>query len=244
MTPTKLPDESDAIEIEPRPIIELVGRATALATVTRRGMLETTAEGDVYATDTDRFELYSWARSELRDWATPAELRLLGTPIGQLQAVDLADCDAALFGASAIAWALGVATGDSLPLPPDGAAEEATLAWAPEPWAAVIEAARTSSVRDETALATERERWELWYWRAIEVENSTEELAEVVASLRESNLLPIAGDDFATDSGLPYHDLDPQGQEEIGWLAELRLRALNWVCGFGDGWDEVPLYPD
>jgi hypothetical protein len=35
-----------------------------------------------------------------------------------------------------------------------------------------------------------------------------------------------------------FDDLD---LERFSSLAEERLRALNWLCGFGTSWDEVPL---
>jgi hypothetical protein len=54
--------------------------------------------------------------------------------------------------------------------------------------------------------------------------------------------VPIVEGDFATDAGIPYSRLDPDHRADIAWLAELRLRTLNWVCGYGSSWESAPLY--
>jgi hypothetical protein len=50
----------------------------------------------------------------------------------------------------------------------------------------------------------------------------------------------LARDDFPV-RGLPYRDLDPETLPDLAAIAAERLRALNWLCGFGPTWDEVPL---
>jgi hypothetical protein len=235
--------DDDALDIEIRPTIDLVRRAAVLAAVAERGVLEVDTEREVYERDTDRFELLSWARSALASAVTTAELRLLETPIGTL-GEDVSLCDDALVEAAAIAWALGVVSSTRMPIPQDGAAEEALLAWAPTPWTDLDRLARRLQPRADEEIANERERWEVWYWRAVDADDTPDALAGVVADLAESDLIPIADDDLATDAAEPFVALTPDEQEDIAWLSERRLRSLNWVCGFGSDWASVPLYPD
>ncbi len=233
----------DALDIEVRPAIDLVRRAAVLAAVAERGVLEVDTDRETYERDTDRFELFSWARGALAGAVTPTELRLLETPVGEL-GDELARCDEALTAGAAIAWSLGIVETDRLPVPADGAAEERLLGWAPAPWTDLDRLARRIEPRDDQAIATERERWEVWYWRSFDADEATGSVADVVADLIDSGLIPIVEGDLATDAAEPYSALTPDEQEEIAWLAEHRLKALNWACGFGDGWDTVPLYPD
>lgn len=238
---SEIPDELDILPRQPR---EVARRAVALATLARRGVLEVDGETDAYARETDRFDLASWARSELADTLTDREARILAAPIGELGEDDLADCDDALVAAAALAWALGVAPVERLPVPDDGEAEEAVLDWAPQPWAALDTLARRLELRPEETLANERERWELWYWRANEAEPGEDGFEEVIAAVRDAGLIPTAGGDLATDAARPFGELAPDAQAEIAWLAERRVRALNWVTGFGEDWDSAPVYPD
>ncbi len=236
-------DHDDSLDIQVRPAIDLVRRTALLAVIAERGVLEIDAERGDYERDTDRFELLSWARGALAGPVTGEELRLLATPIGEL-GDDLSRCDDALTGAATIAWALGIVDSDRLPVPPDGDAEERVMTWAPAPWTDLDRIARKLQLRSEAAIATERERWELWYWRSTDADEATGSVDDVVADLAESGLIPTADGDFATDAAEPFEKLTPEQQDEIAWLAEHRLRALNWACGFGDDWESVPLYPD
>ena len=95
-------------------------------------------------------------------------------------------------------------------------------------------------LRSEQELADERERMELWYWRG-DTEIPDEDLAEVVAQVAAAGLIPIVDGDFALSDGTSYVTLSEEDQDELNWVAEQRLRALNWVCGFGDSWETAPL---
>jgi hypothetical protein len=235
--------DDESLDIEIRPTIDLVRRAAVLAAIAERGVLEVDGDREPYERDTDRFDLLSWVRSALAGAVSPAELRLLETPVGDL-GDDLSLCDDALIDAATIAWALGVVAAERLPVPQDGDAEERLLAWAPPPWSDLDRLARGLEPRSEEEIAAERERWEVWFWRAMDADDETGAIAEVVTDLAESGLIPTADGDLATDAAEPFGSLTPDEQEDIAWLAEHRLRTLNWVCGFGDTWESVPLYPD
>ncbi|HVL24370.1 MAG TPA: hypothetical protein VM450_09795 [Thermomicrobiales bacterium] len=237
-------NDENSVDIRPWPAIELIGRAVVLATIARRGMLEVETERDVFDLETDRFDLLTWARTELQNWISDEELRLLNAPVGELNEDDLADCDDALIGASTIAWTIRVVPSEQLPLPQDGIAEEQVLEWAPEPWANVRQLVNRARIRGDVELAAERERWELWYWRATDADDASHGLQEVVAEVRESGVMPVADNDLATDGGIAFGTLSPDEQDDIAWLSELRLRSLNWACGFGESWETAPLYID
>lgn len=236
--------EDDSVDIQPWPVIELIGRAVALASVARRGTLEVDSEQDLFDLETDRFDLVTWVRTELQNWITDQELRLLNTPVNDLSEDDLAGCDDALISASTIAWALrAIRTGD-LPIPQDGVAEQQVIEWAPEPWDKVRPLQSRARLRSDEDLAVERERWELWYWRAMEIDDSDEALSEVVTEVQQTGVIPVVDGDFATAEGVPYSRLNQDEKDDVAWLAELRLRALNWICGFGDSWESAPIYLD
>jgi hypothetical protein len=236
--------EDDSVDIRPWPVMELIGRAVVLASVARRGTLEVDSDRDVFDLETDRFDLVTWTRTELQNWVSDRELELLSRPVGELDDDDLAECDDALISASTIAWTLRAVPSPALPMPQDGVAEGQVLEWAPEPWAKVRALQSAARLRADDELARERERWELWYWRATDVADDMDALADVVAELEESDLIPIVDGDFATDAGIPFSALGQDDQDDVAWLSELRLRALNWACGFGDSWETAPLYLD
>lgn len=244
MPESNVPEGDDSIDIQPWPVMELVGRAVVLATIARRGMLDIEEGRDLFDLETDRFDLSTWARTELQNWISERDVALLGRPVGELGDDDIARCEDALVGASSIAWALRVASLDHLSVPQDGLAEEQVLAWAPQPWLKVRPLQGRVRLRSDEDLAHERERWELWYWRANDASDAPDSLPEVVAEVRETGIIPIVSDDFATDDGRPFNDLGAEEQDHLAWLSELRLRTLNWVCGFGQSWESAPLYLD
>jgi hypothetical protein len=234
--------DDDSIDIQPWPVMELIGRSVVLATLARRGMLDVEQGRDLFDLETDRFDLSTWARTELQNWLDEREVTLLGKPVGELSDDEISRCEDALIGASTIAWALRVVDTDQLPLPQGGSAEETTLAWAPAPWAKVRQLQSRVRLRSDEDLARERERWELWYWRAVDAPESPGALPDVIAEVESTGLVPIVEGDFANDADIPYSRLGHDHQADIAWLAELRLRTLNWVCGYGSSWESAPLY--
>lgn len=236
--------DDDSIDIQPWPVIELIGRGVTLATVARRGILEVDTERDEFDLETDRFDISTWARTELQNWISDDELRILNASIGELSDDDLSTCDDALVAATAIAWTVRAVAVSRLPLPEDDAINEQILRWAPEPWNKVRSLQPRARLRPDDELAAERERWELWYWRATDGVDDPDAIAEVVKEVRESGLIPIVDGDFANDVGIPFTRLSAEAQDDVTWLSGIRLRALNWACGFGENWETAPLYLD
>ncbi|MCO5215925.1 MAG: hypothetical protein M9953_12620 [Thermomicrobiales bacterium] len=232
----------DELEIQPWPVLELIGRAVALTSVARRGLMEVDEDDDVFTRETDRFELSTWVRTELTNWITDTELEIIQTPIGNLTEEQMLTADEALSAAGAVAWALRGVTDEYMPVPDTEEFNAAVLAWAPTPWDKVRNLQKRVRLRSDEDLAGERERMELWYWRSGLV--TSEELDEVVAEINAADLMPTADGDLAVVGGIAYGMLSEEARDDIAWVAEQRLRALNWVCGFGDSWETAPLELD
>lgn len=249
------PSDDDTIEIELRSRDEIARRVVVLASLVRRAAMEASApdvgagEQDAFERETDRFELYSWAVKELGDSATADELSLLRAPAGALLADDIDQCLAASGPAQALRWSLGALDRLAPEDTPD-AFVETLLAWCPGPWDEISRFGRRFGVRGEDEIASERERWELWHWRAaldhesLEPGESIDEVLSIVADeAAAADLIHLADGDFAVD-GVPFHGLSEGEQTRVADISEGYLLALNWVCGFGDSWDDVPLYPE
>ncbi len=243
----------DSIDIDPRPVGEIARRAALLVALLRRVALEAPVDGadenDSFMRETDRFDLYSWARREFADDMTEDERALLRAPAGALDEDEIDTCLAATGPARALAWCLG---GLDLLLPSDApeARADHLADWAPQPWEEVQRWARRLSLRTDDELAGERELWELWHWRATLVEDELEpgeNLGDVIGTVArdaaETGLVVTAGEDFAI-GGQSFAALSGEEQDAVAVLAEGYLHALNWACGFGETWDTTPLYPD
>lgn len=232
----------DELDIQPWPVLELIGRAVALTSVARRGLMEIDDNDDVFTRETDRFELSTWVRTELTNWITDTELAIIQTPIGALSEEQMLAADEALYAAGAVAWALRGVNHEYMPVPDNEEFNTAVLAWAPSPWDKVRQLQKQVRLHSDEDLAAERERMELWYWRGGDV--TAEELAEVVTEIQAADLMPTADGDLAVAGGIAYGTLPEEERDDIAWIAEQRLRALNWVCGFGESWETAPLELD
>lgn len=244
---------NDTIEIEPRQVDAIARRAAVLVALIRRAAFESPdadeGENDAFTLETDRFDLYSWVRREAATAMTERERSLLATPAGDLDEESVDECLLATVPARALAWSLRALDALSPSDSPELHADTLT-GWAPEPWNEVGRWMRKLVPRPEAALAEERERWELWHWRATLTRDHVEpgeDLASVVADVaREasnSGLIVSTQDDFAVD-GKPFGSIPTDRRETVALLAQGYLHALDWICGFGDTWDDVPLYPD
>jgi hypothetical protein len=243
------PDLSDdEIDIEIRPARNVAARAIVLATVLRRVALESTASAaDATA---EGFDLREWLRGQdlLHD-VSPLEQALLERPVGSISESEIATWSWQGMALAAIAWALRI-----IDLGPPDTEPDVRLALAtiPSPWDTTAEWLRDARLRTDGAIAAERERVEIWHWRATaedvrraaragEQDEVTSAIAQVVAETVAAGVIPdVCGDDF-TLWGEFVHDLSADALDELQMATGEQLRALNWLCGFGRSWDEVPL---
>ncbi len=112
-----------------------------------------------------------------------------------------------------------------------------------------------ASLRDPPALKLERESARLWHWRArttelqasgnLELPGRYATFDQLIAATamrgHDQGVLPppLRGDFRAY--GKIYRHLSPDQHAEAHSIAAERHHALNWVCGYGDSWDTVPL---
>ncbi|HZO96080.1 MAG TPA: hypothetical protein VFB42_01790 [Gaiellaceae bacterium] len=110
-------------------------------------------------------------------------------------------------------------------------------------------------LRPAEELERARETARLWHWRArtsalleasaLELPYRWQSFEQLIAATamraHERGLLPppLRGD-FAA-FGAVYRDLPEERLAEAESIAWERHRALNWVCGLGRSWDDVPL---
>ncbi len=244
-------DNGDEIDINLRSPREAAERMIVLGSVCRRTFLEERPEGvEDGDAEGERFDLAAWLIEEgIEAAATPRERGLLGTRVGGLLPDLVADASWQTEALLALGWALRLV--ETMP-PYDAAADPAALLRVvPAPWESTEAFRRGAQLRDETEIAIERERAELWHWRA-EVENLLRDAAvdrsEPLAAIEEvgreaaaTGLVPSLLDGDFPVRGRPYRDAQPAVLGELGAVAAERVLALNWLSGFGTSWDDVPL---
>lgn len=238
----------DELDIEPRTAAQVAKRLLILAALCHRAATDQTADSE--EAPEERFDLLAWVESEgAGPELTGRERSLLQSTSEASMAEDDVMWAAESFGA--IASSVGI--GPALPEPPDFVASETLARSLPEPGTSATEISRAITVPADDRLALERERWELWHWRAATelalrqgVDRATErELREAIEETARdaaaAALLPsVVGDDFPLDSE-PFRSIEHDALELFTVAAEQRLRALNWLCGFGESWDDIPL---
>ena len=242
--------DEDSIDIELRPPTVVAERCIILAALVRRLWIESSLSanepGDWSA---EAFDLREWLRAEgIRKSLTPAEDDFLQRPPSDLTEDEIAAVAWQAEGLATLGWALRL-TGL---LPPGNLGDiTAVVRVVPAPWDDTAEWTRGAHLRPESEIATARDRAEVLEWRiAIEGprrlasgdERAQYEaaIADVVQEARASSLLESDSADFVIGDR-PLAALDDHDLERVSSLAEERLRALNWLCGFGTSWDEVPL---
>jgi len=124
-----------------------------------------------------------------------------------------------------------------------------------DPAEVVETASGDAHVRDADELYDECETARLWHWRArttalqaaggVALPERYASLDQLIAATAmrgsERGLLPppLRGDFRAYDK--VYRHLSPAELAEAHSIALERHRALNWLCGRGESWDDVPL---
>jgi len=243
----------EEIEINLRAPREVAARVVVLAAVSRRAFLEQEAEHGTAGDDAagERFDLVAWLEAEgLADAVSPSERRLLAAPLGQLGRETADEASWAAEALVALGWALNLVP--SIP-PYDAPADpSALLESVPAPWDKTAIFLALDKLRPEPEIAVERDEAELWHWRAelaAALPNAAEpERAELARAVREvtqdaaaAGLIPPPIDADFPVRGRPYGAIPDDERAILADIATQRLHALNWLCGFGSDWDDVPL---
>ena len=247
-------DDDGDVDINLRPPAEVAARVIVLASVCRLAFsLARRDPHQALSSDlaAEAYDLHAWLRLEgLDDAIVPSERRVLEPSAASLAAPDLQAATWRTEALAALGWALGLLPElPSVALPVDPAPLFAAI---PDAYDATAAFRRRGALRDETRIAIERERAELWHWRAdvelLQTDATGRERSDLAQLVRDvaieaaaGGLLPQpVGDDFNVD-GRAFRALTNDEREQIGAIAEQRHHAFNWLCGFGDDWDGVPL---
>lgn len=240
----------DELDIELRSPADVSARCIILASLIRRLSIESLANeqrDDELAGEA--FDLPAWLQSEnLWDRVGETEAAFLEQPLGSLSDDQLATIAWQAEGLASLGWSLGLAE-----LPPIGELShvETVLKVTPSPWGKTSPWIGNAVLQPEADIARERDLAELIEWR-VSVESPfraasgqvraeySEAIADVASEAKDAGLADVSEDDLVF-AGTPLVTLNDDGLERLIALAEERLRALNWVCGFGDSWDSVPL---
>jgi hypothetical protein len=248
--------DRDEIDISLRPALVVGRRLVILATLCRRAFLESRqARGELDEDpEMERFDLWMWLQDhDLESDLTADEVRMFETEVGMLSSDEASAATWNSEALVALAWAT-----ESIPaLPePDLTSDPAdVLAVIPAPWVDPNAWITSVILRDEAEIAQERERDEVWLWRA-EVEEERRQLkgrarqaleAEIADVVKESVAAGLLGRDTRGDfrvADRQFPELPFDQVDAVGAIAAVRLHALNWLCGFGSTWDDVPLEVD
>ncbi len=243
--------DEEYIEIDLRPPADVAERCIILATLIRRIWIESsfasTAAEDWNA---EAFDLREWLRAEgLWNSLTISEVDFLQRPVGELTEDEIASVAWQAGGLATLAWALRLV--DLLPAGDLG--DMTTVVQSvPAPWDNIMEWRQGARLRLEDEIAMERDRAEILEWRVAiegpmrlspghERADYVAAIADVLHEARASGLLESDTGIDLVIGGRPVTSFDAQELERLSALAEERLRALNWTCGYGATWDTVPL---
>lgn len=242
----------DSIEINLRPARRVGQRLIALVAMLHRAELETrTGQQSAAELNEERFDLSAWlSDQQVADALSPSEQRFLDASVGTLSEDELGSLSSIQGSIEAIAWSLRLI--DSLRANVD---TMDIIANVPGPDDRTGGFLQSLTLRPLAAIADAREESEIWAWRfdmELEARNENRTIhaedSEVIrAVLNEladsgSQVESIEGD-FVID-GFPVARVDTILVEYAAAIEFERLRAFNWICGYGQTWDDVPLEID
>lgn len=243
--------DEDELDIELRSPAAVAQRCIILAALVRRLWIESLAET---AHDEDltgeAFDVRAWLQTEgLWRHLTDPEVAFLERPVGRIDENEIANFAWQTERLAALGWALGLS--DLLPL--GGLLDVKTVIHAvPSPWDQTAQWTRQTVLRPEAEIVRERDRAEIVEWRinveaslrvASAQERKTHEqaIADVIREATAAKLTEDIHEGDFTIGGTPIAAFDDQALEQLASHAAERLRAVNWLCGFGASWNHVPL---
>lgn len=242
--------DSDEIDVELRTAKEVRDRIVILSAILRRLALENASQGENGDPFADAFDEREWLRAqELVRQLTQREATLLGSPFGSIAPQAIVEFSWQGEALVALAWAVGL-----VDMPPLDATSDLgqIMDLVPRPWDEISAWVSDDVIVSESDAVRERERAEIWHWRATtellrrqaspaDRHDFEAAIAEVAAEAREVGIGPVLRErDFAVRDRSIKEISDTEIDELIAITGQ-RLRALNWLCGFGTTWDDVPL---
>jgi hypothetical protein len=242
--------DQNEIDVELRTPAEVRARILILAAVLRRLALEDALTDAVGERLADAFDERMWLQDQgLASDLSPRESALLTSPVGSFAPEEIAEASWQGEAMITLAWAAG-----AVERPPIDATSDPrpVMDLVPRPWDPIQRWMSDPAIVSDTDAVRERELAEIWHWRATTElllrEASAADrreyeaaIREVAAEARDAGIVPALRDgDFAA-RGQRFEDLSEGEVDELVTVTGQRLHALNWLCGFGDSWDDVPL---
>ncbi len=244
-------DSDDSIDIEIRSVESVAKRCIILTTMLRRIAIESSiSSNEPNESLTAAFDLREWIRAEGL-WAdlTPYEAAHLENKAGYTPPDTAGAVDETSEAIAALCWAMGLTemlseghTNDLVKL----------IVNVPSPWENTAPWIAQRTLRPEEQVAHMRERAEIWEWR-LAIEPARRNLQGSELQELNETLFMVARDSYVAgyiqrenDSGFainaaPVSKMTLDDINEMRLIAQSKLRALNWLCGFGDDWVTVPL---
>jgi hypothetical protein len=242
-------DEEDELDINARDRQEISNRMLVLIALCNRAAIDAADSQDEPLED--RFDLIAWLEMEGVNKELTGSERAMLDPVTALDPLSVESIYWNAESLGAIASVVGV--GPAIPEPPGLVDIDRLLKSLPQPGDTLAELGRSIAVPPDEPLAAIRERWELWHWRAT-VEQSRRQTSKLDERQPLENLIietardslqagfidRLVEDDFPLDSRA-FSTIDEESLELFVGATEHRLRALNWICGFGADWNDVPI---
>jgi hypothetical protein len=240
----------DEIDVELRTPPEVRARILILSTILRRLALENAPSDDAGDRLGDAFDEREWLRDQgLAGELTSREASLLSSPPGTLALDAIVEGSWQGEALVALAWAIGATAMPPVDAPSD---PRPILDIVPRPWDTIQDWIADPALVSELDAVREREVAEIWHWRAttelLRREVSAAERGDYEAAIRDvaseahtAGLVPALRDGDFEARDRSVKDLSTIDLDELVAVTGQRLRTLNWLCGFGDSWDNVPL---
>lgn len=242
--------DEDEIDVELRSPVEVRTRVLILAAVLRRLALENLSIGERGDLSAEAFDEREWLREQdLACEITPGEAALLGSPLGSIPPEVVSEATWQGEALVALGWAVG-----ALAMPLVGTLFDPSpiIEVVPRPWDPTQRWLRDPTVVSELEAVREREVAEIWYWRlttevlrrtatATDNRDYQQAIRDVAAEALAAGLVPTLCARDLLVHGRSVKDLSQNDVDELIAVTGQRLRALNWLCGFGNSWDDVPL---
>jgi hypothetical protein len=239
----------DEIDVELRTPAEVRARILVLSAILRRLALENAPADDAGDRLGDAFDEREWLRDQgLAGELTSGEASLLSSPPGTLASDAIVETSWQSEALVAFAWAIG-----ALQMPPVDAPSDPRpiLDMVPRPWDTIQDWIGDPALVSELDAVREREVAEVWHWRAttellrrggsaVSRQDYESAIQEVAAEALSAGIVPSLRDGDFQVRNRSVTDLSDNEVDELLAITGQRLRALNWLCGFGRSWEDVP----
>lgn len=236
----------DELEINLRPVPEVARRLLILAALAEQFSFPD-GGADLDERTSSTFDLREWLRAE-EIWPdlTQDEVLLLSRGTAAGDEPDQFSVQETLEALGALAWTLKLLADLEADLP---ASVDSLIPSLPHPWDSTKTWVSGLQLRSLDEIAARRESAELWTWRLLTENDLREafpdELEELRAIIRDAEREGRAAGILSRGGfrvqGRDISTLNLTERNTLLSASLARLRALNWVCGYGDDWDSVPL---